>query len=205
MSKELDKLFPLESFIHGSYIDPKICDALVKEHKNSKDKKPGVLKNNVVDVLQKDSVDLICGAFPKGPPFTNYFDALQIVLNEYQKKYKEVGLLEPFHVRQNWKIQYYRAGGGYKVWHHERNGPGKISHRCLVFMTYLNDVPDGGTEFKYQKIIAPAKKGLTLIWPTDFTHTHKGQRTRKHEKYIATGWFHYRWTDEYIANEFFSR
>jgi hypothetical protein len=29
-------------------------------------------------------------------------------------------------------------------------------------MTYLNDVPDGGTEFKYQKIISPAKKGLTL-------------------------------------------
>ena len=42
MSKEL---FPLESFIHGSYIDPKICDALMEEHKNSKDKKPGVLKN----------------------------------------------------------------------------------------------------------------------------------------------------------------
>ena len=57
MSKEL---FPLESFIHGSYIDPKICDALMEEHNNSKDKKPGVLKNNVVDVLQKDSVDLRC-------------------------------------------------------------------------------------------------------------------------------------------------
>ena len=36
-------------------------------------------------------------------------------------------------------------------------------------MTYLNDVPDGGTHFKYQELTAPAKKGLTLIWPTDFT------------------------------------
>jgi len=77
MSKELDKLFPLESFIHGSYIDPKICDALIEEHKASDEKKPGVLTNGNVDVTQKDSVDLICGAFPKGPPFTNYFDALQ--------------------------------------------------------------------------------------------------------------------------------
>ena len=102
MSKELDKLFPLESFIHGSYIDPKICDALIEEHKASDEKKPGVLKNGNVDVTQKDSVDLLCSPFPEGPPFTNYMGALQIVLNEYQKKYKEVGLLEPFHVRQNW-------------------------------------------------------------------------------------------------------
>ena len=69
----------------------------------------------------------------------------------------------------------------------------------------INDVPDGGTEFKYLDIIAPAKKGLTLIWPTDWTHTHRSQKTRKHEKYIATGWFHYQWTDDIIAEEFFYR
>ena len=45
-------------------------------------------------------------------------------------------------------------------------------------MTYLNDVPDGGTHFKYQDLTTPAEKGLTiLIWPTDFSHTHKGQIT----------------------------
>ena len=48
-------------------------------------------------------------------------------------------------------------------------------------MTYLNDVPDGGTHFKYQDLTAPAEKGLTLMWPTDFSHTHKGQITQKHE------------------------
>ena len=56
-------------------------------------------------------------------------------------------------------------------------------HRVLAWMTYLNDVPDGGTEFKYQDIIAPAKKGLTLIWPPDFTHTHRGV-IAKETKYI---------------------
>ena len=61
----------------------------------------------------------------------------------------------------------------------------------LVFMTYLNDVLDGGTEFKYQKLITKAKKGLTLIWPSDFTHTHKGQISNTSEKYIITGWFSY--------------
>ena len=56
-------------------------------------------------------------------------------------------------------------------------------------MTFLNDVPNGGTMFKYQNITVPAKKGLTLIWPTDFTHTHKGEISKTHEKYIVTGWY----------------
>lgn len=55
-------------------------------------------------------------------------------------------------------------------------------------MTYLNDVQNGGTEFLYQKITTKAKKGLTLIWPSDFTHTHRGQICDK-TKYIITGWF----------------
>ena len=56
-------------------------------------------------------------------------------------------------------------------------------------MTYLNDVEDGGTEFYYQKLKTKAKKGLTLIWPTDFTHTHRGIVSKTKEKYIVTGWF----------------
>ena len=55
-------------------------------------------------------------------------------------------------------------------------------------MTYLNDVPDGGTEFYYQETTTKAKKGDTVIWPTEWTHTHKSQVSKKHEKYIATGW-----------------
>ena len=59
-------------------------------------------------------------------------------------------------------------------------------------MTYLNDVPDGGgTEFAYYpELKVNAKKGLTLLWPTDFTHTHRGVISQ-HEKYIITGWFHH--------------
>ena len=64
--------------------------------------------------------------------------------------------------------------------------------KALVFMTYLNDVSDGGTRFLNQDIITPAIKGLTLIWPTDWTHTHCGQISQNNIKYIATGWFSYK-------------
>ena len=57
-------------------------------------------------------------------------------------------------------------------------------------MTYLNDVHDGGgTDFKYQGKRQHARKGKTLIWPSDFTHTHRGEPSPTEEKYVATGWF----------------
>jgi hypothetical protein len=55
-------------------------------------------------------------------------------------------------------------------------------------MTYLNTVEEAGTEFKFQKFKATAEKGKTLIWPTDFTHTHRGVISLNKEKYIITGW-----------------
>jgi hypothetical protein len=57
-------------------------------------------------------------------------------------------------------------------------------------MTYLNDVPNGGTDFYYYpELNLQAKKGLTIIWPSDWTHTHRGVISKTHEKYIVTGWF----------------
>ena len=40
-----------------------------------------------------------------------------------------------------------------------------------------------------QDKILQAKKGKLVIWPTDFTHPHKGVISHTEEKYIATGWF----------------
>jgi hypothetical protein len=59
-------------------------------------------------------------------------------------------------------------------------------------MTYLNDVTDAGeTEFFYQKIKMKPEKGLTLIWPADWTFTHRGIASPTQEKTIITGWFNF--------------
>ena len=59
-------------------------------------------------------------------------------------------------------------------------------------MTYLNDIEDGGeTEFFYQKLKVKPQKGLTLIWPVDWTHTHRGVPSMTEEKIIATGWYYF--------------
>ena len=119
MNKEL---FPFKSFIHGSYIDPKICDALIEEHKKSPDVKDGIINRGHVNIKIKESKDLTCSPRPEGSPFTDYLDALQKVVNEYEEKYDEVKSLSSYSIVQNWSVQWYRPGGGYKVWHNERNG-----------------------------------------------------------------------------------
>ena len=62
--------------------------------------------------------------------------------------------------------------------------------RHLVFQTYLNTVEDGGeTEFIYQQYKCKAVKGKTLIWPADWTHSHRGIISPTEDKYIITGWY----------------
>ena len=61
--------------------------------------------------------------------------------------------------------------------------------RAMVYMTYLNDVTEGGgTMFYHQNVTTKAVKGKTLIFPAAYTHLHKGEISQTQHKYILTGW-----------------
>ena len=67
-------------------------------------------------------------------------------------------------------------------------------HRIFAWMTYLNDVDikDGGsTFFSHYGLEIQPRKGLTLIWPAEWTHAHKGNLLKADNKYIITGWMHF--------------
>jgi len=184
---------PLDSFIGGWFIDKPICNNVVKYFKDTpnKIKSKGHVFNQgrkKIDRRIKDSLDLPIGSKQFSPPFKNYRDELQDCLEKYLVRYSEPNDMARFNINDDYNIQYYKPKEGFKKWHCERASLSDVT-RILVFMTFLNDAPGGGTMFKYQNLTVPAKKGLTLIWPTDFTHTHKGQISKTHEKYIITGWF----------------
>jgi len=122
-----------------------------------------------------------------------YGRELQGCLDAYIDKFKFAGMVARFDDSVDRPlVQKYPKGGAYHAWHTERVDK-RTSHRHLVFMTYLNDITDGGeTEFLYQKLKVKPRKGLTLIWPTDWTHTHRGVPSPTQEKYIATGWYSFR-------------
>jgi len=92
--------------------------------------------------------------------------------------------LQSIHVN----VQKTIPGEGYHWWHFE-SSHNIHNRRVLATILYLNDDFEGGeTEFLYlHKRIQP-KRGRFLIWPSTFTHTHRGNPPLKGEKYIATSW-----------------
>lgn len=93
-------------------------------------------------------------------------------------------------------IQKYLAGqGGYPYWHCEQYpklDQGEALHRAVLWTVYLNDDFEAGeTEFLYQQRKIRPRTGSLLIAPTGFTHTHRGNRPERGNKYIATSWILY--------------
>ena len=81
-------------------------------------------------------------------------------------------------------------GQGYHQWHWETLPDSKMGERVLTWMTFLKVPEEGGeTEFLYQKRRIKPEVGTTLVWPSYFTHLHKGNMVIKGEKYYITGWF----------------
>ena len=124
------------------------------------------------------------------------------VLNKYMKKLHECYLdylsqypllktmLDDIHIGK-FNLQKYNKDGHFSGVHSER-GSLTTLHRLFAWMTYLNDVEDGGvTNFDHYKIDIKPEGGKTLIWPSEWTHAHSGGVVKKGTKYIITGWMHF--------------
>ena len=79
----------------------------------------------------------------------------------------------------SFNLQRYKPGQHFKKIHTERSSLENL-HRIFAFMTYLNDVQEGGsTYFSHYDLEIQPSKGLTLIWPAEWTHAHRGNILRE--------------------------
>jgi hypothetical protein len=175
-----------KNFISGWYIDKKLCESIVESSSGKNRLKfNGDRKKTVKGYLLASLKDLSTELQ------TQYQLELDKVINLYMEEYphlKEIKKLEAVTVQ----VQVYDPAHSYSILHCENDGSPLVSTRCLVFMTYLNDVTDDGeTEFYHQQLKVKPEKGLTLIWPADWTFTHRGITSLTEEKYIVTGWYNF--------------
>ena len=191
--------FSNESFIQGCYIPYKICDDVIKYFDEHPDRQVSgtILDANdkiADDDSKKKSTDIgfdIIRDKEDTRLLSEYLLYLNLCIREYEHKYDRAGLVAEYNIIEGMNLQKYEPGEGFKIWHCERNGL-KDQTRCLVFMTYLNDVEDGGeTEFLYLKKRIQPKRDRLLIFPAGFTHTHRGNQPISGDKYIITGWLEY--------------
>lgn len=186
-----------DTFIGAWDIPENTSNGLLEYYNQYKDySEPGKVSNSIQNTAEvnksiKDSNDIsISLEVNKDKRILDYVDKLNLLMGEYKKIYPEVNNLQTFSIN-NFYIQHYNKGGGFFKWHHERVNT-NTQGRLFAFMTYLNTIDEGGTAFLYQNITIQARKNLTLIWPAEWTHTHKGIVSEKEEKIIATGWFEWK-------------
>lgn len=189
------KINQLDNFIGAWYSEnTKLCDDIISYFKVSKHVKNGRVydEDGNMSVNREIKLSKECRLETCEELLHQYRKELQGVLELYIQKYSEAAKYGALGYKEPTNVQYYPPNGGFYKYHTERGAWGYPAiERSLVFMTYLNDVhTDGETEFLYQKVKIKPEKGLTVIWPSDWTHTHRGIATSE-EKYIVTGWIHY--------------
>ena len=113
------------------------------------------------------------------------FRSLGLAIREFREAYPF--FKGPFK-DMGYGIQRTKPGEHYH-WHID-GGSHEFSHRQLVAIWYLNDVPGPGgeTEFLFQNIKVKPKVGKLILFPPFWTHEHRGVTLEKGVKYIATTW-----------------
>ena len=177
--------------------DLTLCDSIIKMFDDAHDRgltfagQSGAMGQARPEI--KASTDFWLNDCDKlGPPEKYRWPEYQAELNGfidlYLDKYKFFEYGGMFTSRHLPQIQWYKPGEGYHKWHIDGAQMASCD-RAMVYMTYLNDVTEGGgTMFYHQKVTTKAVKGKTLIFPAGYTHLHKGEISKTQHKYIITGW-----------------
>ena len=182
------------NFIGSWYLEnDKISEEIIDFFENNKQlqKKGSTAKG--VEIKRKKSTDITISpnrlSDPKYKVFQDYFSELQKCFMDYRDQWP---FIKEFLTRINvgpFNVQKYYPGDHFAALHSERTGLSTL-HRIFAFMTYLNNVDDGGTtDFHYYGLKIKPEIGKTLIWPAEWTHAHTGSVLKSGSKYIITGWF----------------
>ena len=121
------------------------------------------------------------------PHFSQYFFKIlkEQLIPAYMDKFSILQARE--YATKQLKMKRIQEGGGYHEWHYESMA--SDTTRKVVVQLYMNTIEEGGeTEFLYQKKRISARKNRVVMWPADWTHTHRGNTPLEGDKYILTTW-----------------
>lgn len=181
------------NFIGSWVMEPSICNQIIDYYDQHKEKqRQGATGKGTINLEKKDRKDISMSPnelnLPGNEIFNKYFMTLFEFYKDYNKQWPFLASIISSLEIGKFNIGKYFPGQHFQKIHTERSSIGSL-HRLLAFMTYLNDVEDGGsTYFTHYDLDIKPQKGLTLIWPAEWTHAHKGNILNSGSKYIITGW-----------------
>lgn len=180
------------NFIGSWIIDPTLCEEIIKYFEKNKNKQSQGHTSDGIKLETKNRQDISLSPkelnFPENKIYKTYFKHLFECYEDYNLQWPFLAQIVKHLDIGKFNIGRYETGQHFQKVHCERCGLNSL-HRLFAFMTYLNDVDDGGsTYFNHYDLDIKPRKGLTLIWPAEWTHSHKGNVLNSGVKYIITGW-----------------
>jgi hypothetical protein len=176
--------------IYENIIPKEECNLIIEEFEN--ELKNGFEENGLTQFnhqeLGRHTFSIFCNENKLFDIYNKINEVLNICIDQYAKEYFTVKQLKATSYEA--KLQKIPLKGGFHTWHCEQYEK-KVSDRVLVWMVYLNDIPEneGETEFIFQGLRIKPTVGTVVFFPASFTHTHRGNPVYTKEKYIATGWY----------------
>ena len=172
-----------------------LCNEIISFFENNKNFQKQGMTSRGKNLKIKSRIDISINPHDlKNPKFEilkQYINELHKCFVDYQNQWpflktmlKEVDI-------GRFNIGRYSRGDHFASLHSERTTLNSL-HRLFAWMTYLNDVDDGGqTNFAHYGIKIKPEIGKTVIWPAEWTHAHTGEILKSGTKYIVTGWIQF--------------
>ena len=177
----------------------KLCNEITNFFENNKNLQKQGKTSSGKDLQVKSRIDIpvypIDLKKPKFEILKKYINELHKCFLDYQNQWPFLkAMLKTVYI-PSFNIQKYSRGDHFASLHSERTSLDTL-HRLFAWMTYLNDVDDGGqTNFSHYGIKIKPETGKTLIWPAEWTHAYAGEILKNGTKYIVTGWIHFPTSD----------
>lgn len=175
--------------IYENIISKEDCNLIINDIENQLNK--NVHEEGSTQFSNQELARLSYSTFASENQLSNVFEkinqSLNVCMSFYAKEYFTLKQLRASSV--DVKLQKIPPRGGFHLWHCEQDN--KNVSRVLVWMVYLNDIPEGEgeTEFIFQALRIKPQAGTFVFFPASFTHTHRGNAVYSCNKYIATGWY----------------
>ncbi len=165
------------------------CNHVIRKFENDNNKIPGRSYRGV-DIKIKDSTDLsVTESYDWDEEDNIFYEALKNPLDNYLNEYVYPKKIQQTPITYDTGYQIQRTTplqNGY-VWHHDSCVENN-AQRIVTYIWYLNTInEEGTTDFIDGTEIKP-EQGKLILFPSFWTHIHKGNPPKKKNKYICTGW-----------------
>lgn len=175
---------------YDNVLEDNVCDFLINFFESNQNLQESVNNNGRPNFTQLNLTE----NFKLFEELNNIHNYIISKTFEYKKKYYEFiddRCFPEKHNFEQFRIKKYRNNGEELFDTHVDVLDYDTARRFLSFTYYLNTVEQGG-ETSFVDFRVSPKKGSLLLFPPLWMFPHKGEIPVSNDKYILTGYLHYR-------------